>query len=247
VGGVAWVGLLRLPGRAGLVSWRAAGLVATLLLVGRSFGLAQDVADSPRGQVLPAEPVARELLDQLDEEVPDDPVLVRGRGLRGLSEAVIDELDRRGAAMRVDEGLGYKWGRHRTATRDEVSSVWFVVEAGVTVSLVTDLPGARVLARLSPLDPAEEREAVALQRRLAAQLQGAGRDDLLPRLDSSLVAFAAGGVRGVDLDALDRLGALNRRVETSASCRCAVVAVPPGAPGVDDIPGMIDPTSTVDP
>jgi hypothetical protein len=218
------------------VASRLAGVVALVLLVGRGLTLAQDVTTYEVGKVLPFEPAAQALVDQLGDEVPTRPVLVRGRGIAGLPEAVVDELDRRGAPVRLDEELGYKWGEHRVATPESVSSVWYVVQQGVMVSLLTDLEGASVLARLTPLDAGAEREALELQRRIADQLRRTGREDRVGALDTSLVEFVLSDEPGLDRAALAQLARLNERVERSGTCRCAIVAAPPDEPALDDLP-----------
>jgi hypothetical protein len=50
--------------------------------------------------------------------------------------------------------------------------------------------------------------------------------DLRDDLDNSRVAFAVESVPGIDKLAVNRLAALNERLERSGGCRCTVAAVP---------------------
>lgn len=211
-------------------AWGIAGLSAVALLLVEITGSSLQVARNDRGRVLPYEPVAAEVFGRLEDEgLPSGPVLVRGSGLGGLMEGVLDELDRRGVQVRVDEEWAYKWGHGRVATPAEVDSVWYVVQDGHLVSDLTARPGAEVLARLSPLAEADEVELVELQRGLAPELRDAGRPELVGYLDSSLFPFIADDVEGLDQGDVDRLAALNQEVEQTGRCRCAVVTFPASA------------------
>ncbi|MFN8041419.1 MAG: hypothetical protein U0Q07_19535 [Acidimicrobiales bacterium] len=184
---------------------------------------------------------ARSLLDQLPPPGSlTEPVIVRfdGTTLDGLHGAVVDAYDRAGAPVRVDPELGFQFGDHRVAAPAEVGTVWMVVEDGRLVSDFTQRPGAQVLARQEPLGPDKEAELVALQTELTAQLGAAGRPDLVPSLDSPLLAFQVDGIAGVDQAAAARLGDLNAEREATERCRCAVIAFPTDqAPPLPPRPG----------
>ena len=129
--------------------------------------------------------------------------------LIGIERAIVNEFDRDGVPVKVDEGLGYQFGYSRTAWPETVDEVWYVVELGQSLSLLADLPGATVLWNASPLSAAEEAELQAGQRELYAALQDAGRPDLYFRLQSPLVGFALHGIEGVDPATLQRVADLN--------------------------------------
>ncbi len=166
-----------------------------------------------------------------DDGLPTRPVLVRQAGLNplGLEGGLFDALDRGGTDVRVDPERGFEFGYHRTASAGDVGSVWYVVEGGQFLSVLSELPGARVLTSTSPLDAGQERELRSGQRRLARQLARAGRPGLVDKMGSSLFPFAVAGVPGVDQTLARRVGRLNEIVEHRGVCRCAVIAVPPAA------------------
>jgi len=205
-------------------------VVVALLLVAEAASTALQVSRLDRGRVQLFEPTARRVLAQVERRpLPTKPVLFRGVGLGGLVEGIMDELDRRGVPVRVEKGLGFKWGESRTATSAQVASVWYVLEWGYLVSDLTGRRSARVLARVTPLPRNEERELVDLQRRLSTQLRDAGRPDLVGYLDEPLFAFLVDHVRGIDRQAVDRVSALDDKVRRSNVCRCAVVSFPASA------------------
>ncbi len=227
-----WLGLRRSPR-----PWVAAGIVLAAIVVVASGGLARDILDSP-DHLSRFEEATVEAADQLEGRVgPSDPVLVRfeGSNAGGLWGGLIDELDRRGEPVQVNRELDYQYGQQRTATLEEVASVWYAVDDGHLMSLLSDLPDAEVVAAVSPLSPEDEAELAAIQRRLAAGLLRAGRTDLLRTLDGPLVAFALDDVPGLDPADLDRVARLNVAVNRSGSCRCGVVAFPPDSPSLERV------------
>ena len=208
---------------------RTAGVGALCVLVAwPSVALAAAVARAPRHE--PFEATAQAIIDQLlARELPTRPFLVRyaGSNLLGLEGAIIDELDRQGAPVRVDKDRAFQFGDQRGAKPHEVTEEWFVSEESVPTSLLGAQPGARTIAETTPLTDAEEREIRELQVALADQLRAAGRADLVEGLGSSLAGFAIADVRGVEAEAVQRLATLNEQVERSGQCRCAVIVVPP--------------------
>lgn len=199
--------------------------VLALAVVVSSLAFAADVADHP-DEVMPFEDVTAGLLDQVED--PEGSVLLRvaGTPLGGVHGGVLDELDRRGVDVRVDARRPYQFGYDRLGSRTSVDEVWFVVEDGRYVSLLTRLPGARVVARTPALAPDEEAEMVELQREVADDLLRKDRGELVAQLDSPLAPFALEDVPGLDPDQLDRLGELAGQVRDTSLCRCAIVAFP---------------------
>jgi hypothetical protein len=199
-----------------------------VLVAWPSVALAAAVARTPRHE--PFEATAQAIIDQLVARVlPTGPFLVRyaGSNLLGLEGAIVDELDRRGAPVRVDKDRAFQFGEQRGANPHEVAEEWLVSEESVPTSLLGAQPGARTIAATTPLTDAEEREIRDLQVSLADQLRAAVRADLVEGLGSSLAAFAISVAPGVDSDAVQRLATLNEQVERSGQCRCAVIVVPP--------------------
>jgi len=144
-----------------------------------------------------------------------------------MHAAIVDQLDAKGRPVRVDPPAAGAWGRHRSLPPDQAQVIWYVIEEGRHVSLLTAVPGARVVARTTPLSAAQEVELVALQRSLTLTLHRAGRSDLDPFLEySALVPFLV-GVPGVDREQVTRVRELEDRVNRSGRCRCAVIAFAP--------------------
>lgn len=181
-------------------------------------------------EVSDAEPVAREALAAADSSLGDGRrVLVRaaGVGFLGIERTIVNELDRDGVDVVVDEDLGFQFGYSRTASPGEVDEVWYVMEGGEYLSALSGAPGARVLWETSPLSAAEEEHLRAGHRELWSALRRADREDLFTQLQSPLVEFGLDDVPGIDPDVLDRVAALNQRVDDTARCRCAIVAFDP--------------------
>ena len=75
--------------------------------------------------------------------LPSWSVLVRQAGPNplGLEGGLFNELDREGMRVRVDPERGFEFGYGRVATSSEVRAVWYVVEDGQFLSLLSSLPG----------------------------------------------------------------------------------------------------------
>ena len=169
------------------------------------------------------------LFEQAERSAPTDaPVLVRGLGEStvGFTQGLIDQLDRSGVRVRVDETEGFRYGDGRTATPAEVDQVWYVTQNGSNRSILDDHPGGRLVASLTPLSRSTELELQALQTSMADQLRAADRADLVPYLDTSLFSAIVKDVDGLDAHDVQRISDLNRRVEMSGGCRCLVIAYP---------------------
>jgi hypothetical protein len=233
---VHWIGLEHIP----LAKYAVVGtlLVVTALFFGartRDIIRNRDVLGAP-------ETYAARLFKQLEpEQSTRAPVLVRGLGnsTRGLAQGLIDELDRDGVPVRVDTWYGYQYGDGRRATRADVDDVWYVAADGRFRSLASEHPGGRVIGYVTPFAPAEDREIMALQRSLAAQLRAANRADLVDALDNPFlrVTIERENVRGVSRADAQRLSDLNLRLAASGACRCSVIAY--DAATAPDLPGNL--------
>ncbi len=203
----------------------------SLLVVVPSIATASAVAGHPRA-ITAYEPVTEHFVDELTAAgQPHRRVLARfaGSALGGVHAGIVDELDRRGTPVFVDDQQPYAFGRALATTPDEVDEVWYVVEDGHALSLLTQRPGASVLVRTTPLDDTDEAEIVDLQRRLAGQLTASGHESRIELLSSTRVADALADVRDLDPGDLQRLEQLNRLVVERGVCRCAVVSFPASA------------------
>jgi hypothetical protein len=148
-----------------------------------------------------------------------------GGGLSGLDVGLVDELDRRGVDVHLDDrGVTAEVDR-RVASQRDVDQVWYMVTEP-WVSNYSSRAGATVLARLTPLDPARDRELGALQRWLLDELHEHGKDDLEWLAESDLVSPQLVGIPGIDEQKVHRLAMLNHEVIHSSRCRCAVVSMP---------------------
>jgi hypothetical protein len=177
------------------------------------------------------------VVDQVRDRTVDQPLLVRNvaPALRGVAPTIVDVLDRRGVDVRVDPRGGRAWGSQRTATLDQVDRVWIVTEDGMRGAQLRAVPGARVIARTSPLPARDERELSRLQRDLAQQLYDVNRSDLVPWLDyRDFVPLVAKEVPEIDSTKLARVEALVRRAVALGGCRCTVVELRP-----DELPGAL--------
>ncbi len=210
-------------------------LVATMTVASVSFTRTVAAADGPTA---PMEPVAASIIQQLEHEgQPRGKVLVRyyGSPLGGLHAALIDALARRGEPVFVDPGVGFQFGDTRTATPSRVRTIWLVTEESELYSLISRVPGARVLAVSHPLPPAQQAELVSLQRKLSDELTAAGHANDVGDLFSPYAAAALDGLPGVSAADLHRLSSLNRVVVRHV-CLCSVVAFP-----ADRLPSFVVP------
>jgi len=178
------------------------------------------------------------VIDQIDTKDVQGTVLVRNvaPALRGVAPTLIDELDRAGVAVRVDPRSGPAWDQSRVALPSEVDHVWIVTEDGTRGSLLRASPGARVLARTSPLPAAQERELSRLQRDLALQLFDLGRADLVQYLEyPDFVPLLMTEAPELDPAAVDRVATLVKRSAAIGGCRCTVLEFAP-----DRLPPLTD-------
>jgi hypothetical protein len=230
---VHWLGSATRP----LLRYGVVAVAGICVVVG--FGsLLVDVVDLRDG-ALPKTTTARAVFDEAARAAPaNGAVLVRGLGgtTDGVAQGLVDDLDRRGVDVRVDPRYGFMYGDQRTADVGDVGEIWYVTQEG-RHRAISDLPdGGRVIAYASSLSSTEERELARLQRRIAGELEAAGRTDLVEALDSPFVALAVqqAAVPGVDRTALDRLATLNAVLARGGGCRCTVIAYP--ADAAPDLP-----------
>jgi hypothetical protein len=150
------------------------------------------------------------------EQVPQaDPLTLRLKlgdaGFVGLYPAILWEFENRGLAIGIDADTAWVFGE-RVLPVDEESSVWMVCDSGIGWSLLSSMPGARIVSLVSPFTEVAETRVAALQIFIAEQLRSAGRIDALATLDSPLVALALSDLvdQGlVDGEAVEELAAFN--------------------------------------
>lgn len=224
------------------VARRIAGGALAGVVVVASVASSVRIAQADKGAE--ADPLTGEALAAADSSLADGRrVMVRaaGVGFLGIERTIVNELDRDGADVSVDEDLGLIFGYSRTASPDDVDEVWYVAEGGEYLSVLSGAPGAHVLWESSPLPDADEEELRAGQRELWGALQRAGREDLFGVLQSRLVANALADVPGIDRAVVDRVAELNGRVLDAVPCRCGIVAFDP-----EDAPAATAGLSQVD-
>lgn len=207
-------------------------LVAAVLVAGSvtAYGSLERGA----GSLLPFEDETRRLsAELLSNPEPSRPVtLVRfGSILEGVGDGILNVTDGAGWDVGVLPSLAYKYGEHRVVDPADAAALWLVTESSVDTSVAELVPGADTVAKITPLEPADDARLTALHAEVLAALVAHGRTDLAPAVGSDLLGFVLGehGIE-VDPDALSELEALNARVRNAGRCRCSVVAVPPSTP-----------------
>ena len=202
-----------------------AALLATAAVVGASAAAATAKQVTRHGDdVAP-------LLASITER-PVAPVLVRlaDSGFVGTAPAVLRWLDQRGVDAGVDPNRTWVFG-DRGLAPERAGEFWYVTDTGWAFSLLSALPGARVIAERTPLDPADEARLVALHRELAAELTAAGFDDEVISFDSVLVELALKQVPGIDDAALNELAGFNERLARPGARFGIVAFAPADSPG----------------
>jgi hypothetical protein len=216
--------------------WAVVGI--GLVTIALSFGsVARGIIDAS-GDLGPIDGQARALATRLAQRDHDGtPVQIRGYGATsGVTQGLIDALDRKGVPVRVDPQFADQYGKQRTAPLRDVDEIWYVTAEGRGRDVLLSMPGARLVAYDSVLPPRTDREMDALQHEIRDQLDAAGRPDLDKWLENPYVALILEHeqVPGLDAAAARRLAVLNARLQRSGGCRCAVVAfpadTPPGVP-----------------
>ena len=155
-------------------------------------------------------------------------IFVRAVGgtLRSLFGGVVDELDRRGARVLVNDQLGRIYGDQRRVGDKRVDATWYVTEQGSMVPALMKQPGARLLAATSPLTRSEDLELARLQARLRQQLVAVGQTRSVAILDQPWLAKLLRNVAGIDHRIAERISALDAKISLHNDCRCAIVVVP---------------------
>jgi hypothetical protein len=220
---------------------RIAGVALAAVVVVASVSSAVRIAQVD--DVSDAEQIAADAAEAAGSSLPEGGrvrVSAAGIGFLGVERTVVNELDRDGADVRVEENLGFQFGYSRAEAGEDVDEVWYVTEGGEYLSVLAAEPGARVIWESSPLSASEEEELRAGQRELWDALQRADRVDLFAQLQSPVVAFALDDVPGVDRGTLNRVADLNQQVLDAAPCRCAIVAFAPedAAPATATLPNI---------
>jgi hypothetical protein len=149
-----------------------------------------------------------------------------GGSLTGIDFGLVDELTRRGVDAHVDARISAAELTRDSATPSTVQSVWYVVTQPWVVGDYTTRPGARLLARLTPLSPARDRELTKFQDWFIHEVTVHGRRDLVAFADTPIVAAVARQLPKMDRPRIARLAALNREVADASLCRCSLVSVP---------------------
>jgi hypothetical protein len=205
-----------------------AGVALALVIVIASVTLSVRIGQTDR--ISPSEAIARRAIAAVEPKLDRRTrVIVRAADtpFLGVQRAVVNELDRKGDAVRVDDNLGFIFGYGREARPSDSDQIWYVSENGFHTSQLAAAPGAEVLWSTTPLTDAEEQELRAKQLELADALERAGRNDLLYVLPSSLVAYVTRDVAGIDPAVTARVRELNLKVEAQKACRCAIIAFDP--------------------
>ncbi|HEY7437826.1 MAG TPA: hypothetical protein VIC35_00350 [Acidimicrobiia bacterium] len=143
---------------------------------------------------------------------------------RSLFDGVVNELDRAGVSVHVARSLKDAFGRERATSTENAGETWYVTEQGSEVPELLRLPGARLVADTSPLDPRRDAQLTRAQQELQRQLRNAGRADLAGQVDDSFIAYNAAHAH-VDQRLVQTVAQLDSRVEQGIGCRCAIVAV----------------------
>lgn len=108
-------------------------------------------------------------------------------GSQGI--ALLDELERAGFDVGAEEAWGPPVTRHRVRDRSEATS--FVQLAnGPYVDLLRSDPGTTEVASFDPRDDAGRARYAQLTTEVRAELAAAGRDDLVPLVETNLFAVA---------------------------------------------------------
>ena len=205
-----------------------AGAALAVVVVIASITLSVRIGQTDR--ISPSEAVARAAINAVEPQLdPKTRVIVRAADTPfiGVQRAVVNELDRKGDTVRVDDDLGFMFGYGREAKAADADQIWYVTENGFHTSQLAAAPGADVLWATTPLTDAEEQELRARQLELADALEKAGRADLLYVLPSSLVAYVTRDVPGIDPAVTARVRELNLKIEAQKACRCAIIAFDP--------------------
>ncbi len=211
--------------------FRWCGLAAALIVLGIAV-VAKSVS-APHGHILPFEPATERLANKvLATRRPDGVVeFVRfDRSVAGVADGVMNRLDEKGWRVGAPSELAYEYGDTHAISNHSASQIWFISETSVGTTLSGAVPGAHVLAMVTPLSKLEDRELAHLQRQLIARMRGTGHFELFPAVGYELGVLAVAhrmDTTGIDMG---RLAELNAKVARSPVGRFAVTIVPVGTP-----------------
>jgi len=193
-----------------------------------SGSMASAVLTHPQ-MISPLEPITRSMIRQIADRIPKQGVILRldTTSLAALQKGIVDGLARRGEHVFVDDWVAYQYGSQYSAKPSEVASVWWVAESGYATTVLSDLPGAKVIASYSPLPAEQERRLRRLQRNLAHRFVAEGHAEFVPLLDSPLLAFAVHDLPDADMTVVDEVARLNDRASRAGGLRSSIVAFPP--------------------
>jgi hypothetical protein len=223
------VGARAPTGRA--ASWSLVGPIASIVLVLAVsvpvvVGAIEDEPSLLRRLAGPTEA----LVDQVEAEggVPSGGVIVRldGDGLGGLQGGLVDELDRQGEPVFVDEAGAFQFGDQRGRTPDDVDEVWYALESRAAAEDLVERYGGEEIARYEPLGPEAEARTVELRELLASRLPAGDRATWLPLLETPYVSLELGDDLPDLADELQELADLNQEVQEAGSCPCSIVRFP---------------------
>ncbi len=223
-------GMVRHPVVADRLRIAAAAVAATAVVAAAAAGVTA-------GQITRHGDEVDGLLDQL--AIPSgESILVRlgDTGFVGVGPGVLIRLEAAGVDAGVDPALDWVFG-DRTLPIERADEVWYAADTGWAMTLLSAMPGARLLARSTPFGEAEERRAGELQRMLADQLLALGDASALGTLDSPLVGLALAGRSGVDAEQVEELAKLNEQVRPGL--RIGIVAFDP-ADAPKDVPWPLE-------
>ena len=147
-------------------------------------------------------------VEVLQERPVDGEILLKlgDGGLVGLYPTLVYEFEQRGIPSGIEPGTQWVFGDR--VVGNDIAKVWMVCDTGYALSVLSLLPQATVVSRVTPFSAEDEKLVVQLQDQLARELRTIGRPDLVGTLDSSLVEFALSGVE-VDQQSAQQLGAFN--------------------------------------
>jgi hypothetical protein len=211
--------------------WPSAGpAVSMLLVLALSVLVAVGAVENEPSVLRRLSGPAEALVDQVEQGggVPSGGVIVRldGEGAGGLQGGVLDELDRRGEPVFVDEVGSFQFGERRGRRTDEVDEVWYVLQSRAAAEDLVERYGGEEIARHAPLGTEREERIVELRELVASQLPAAERSAWLPLLETPYAAVELRArVPGL-ADELQELADLNVAVGEGGSCGCSIVRFP---------------------